>query len=69
MEEAQLVLQAISTVGFPIVSFFAVAFLWYRETQMHKEETQKFVEALNNNTLVMEQIKEVLTDGERKQHP
>ena len=53
MEEAQLVMQAISTVGFPIVSFFAVAFLWYRETQMHKEETQKFVEALTNNTLVM----------------
>ena len=24
------------------------------------------VEALNNNTLVMEQIKEVLTNGERK---
>lgn len=67
MEEAQLVMQAISTVGFPIVSFFAVAFLWYRETQMHKEETQKFVEALNNNTLVMEQIKEVLTNGDRKQ--
>ena len=32
----------------------------------NKEETQKFVEALNNNTLVMEQIKEVLTNGERK---
>ena len=66
MEEAQLAMQAISTVGFPIVSFFSVAFLWYRETQMHKGETQKFVEALNNNTLVMEQIKEVLTNGERK---
>ena len=66
MEEAQLVMQAISPLAFPIVSLFAVAFLWYRETQMHKEETQKFVEALNNNTLVMEQIKEVLTNGERK---
>lgn len=65
MEEAQLVMQAVSTVGFPIVSFFAVAFLWYRETQMHKEETAKFVEALNNNTAVMEQIKEALHNGKQ----
>ena len=54
--EFNVVLQAISTVGFPIA--MCVLLLWYVKEQgdSHKEESQKFTEALNKNTLVLQKI-------------
>ena len=48
--------QIISTVGFPIA--MCVALLWYNKDMSvkHKEETEKFTEALNNNTLVLQKL-------------
>lgn len=48
--------QIISTVGFPIA--MCVALLWYNKdmSDKHKEETEKFTEALNNNTLVLQKL-------------
>ena len=43
------VLQSISSVGFPIV--MCLIFAWYI-----KEETEKFTEALNSNTLVLQKL-------------
>ena len=42
------VIQAISTVGFPIV--MCLVFAWYIKdlNENHKEETEKFTEALNS---------------------
>ena len=50
------VLQAISTVGFPIV--MCLIFSWYIKdlNESHKEETEKFTEALNSNTLVLQKL-------------
>lgn len=50
------VLQAISTVGFPIV--MCLIFAWYIKdlNESHKEETEKFTEALNSNTLVLQKL-------------
>lgn len=50
------VLQAISTVGFPIV--MCLCFAWYIKdlNKSHKEETEKFTEALNANTLVLQKL-------------
>lgn len=61
------VLQAIGTVGFPIVC--CLLLFWYvnkRETSYdskideltirHSEEVSKLVEAVNNNTLVMQRL-------------
>lgn len=50
------VLQAITTVGFPIV--MCLILLWYIREQntSHKEETSAFVKALNKNTLVLQQL-------------
>lgn len=50
------VLQAISTVGFPIV--MCLIFAWYIKylNISHKEETEKFTEALNSNTLVLQKL-------------
>ena len=46
----------ITTVGFPIC--VCLICFWYIKnlTQEHKEEVSKLTEALNNNTLVMQQL-------------
>lgn len=48
--------QIVSTVGFPIV--MCVALFWEIKeiSDKHKEETEKFTEALNNNTLVLQKL-------------
>lgn len=48
--------QIVSTVGFPIA--MCVTLLWYIKEQSnnHKQETEKFTEALNNNTLVLQKL-------------
>lgn len=50
------ILQAVSMVGFPIV--MCLILLWYIKDQSdkHKLETEKFTEALNNNTLVLQKL-------------
>lgn len=46
----------ISTVGFPIA--MCIAFMWYgyHQQENHKEETEKFTDALNKNTLVLQRL-------------
>ena len=50
------IVQIISTVGFPIA--MCVALLWHIQdiADKHKQETEKFTEALNNNTLVLQKL-------------
>lgn len=52
--------QIISNIGFPIACVIAMFFLWDKERQAHKEESDKWVEAIHNNTIVMEKILERL---------
>ena len=52
--------QFISNVGFPIV---CVIILWYRMTEdakAHKEEMDKMTEALNNNTLAVQHMSDMI---------
>lgn len=51
-----VITQAISSVGFPIV--MCLLFSWYIKelNETHKEETEKFTEALNANTLVLQKL-------------
>ena len=59
MEEVvTLVTTIVSNVGFP---FACVAVMFYQmeqERKSHKEESDKWVEAINNNTKVMEKVLE-----------
>lgn len=50
------IMQAISTIGFPIA--MCLALLWYIVdiTEKHKTETEQFTEALNKNTLVLQKL-------------
>lgn len=46
----------ITNIGFPIA--VCVICFWYiaKKDALHREETNKLAEALNNNTLVMQQL-------------
>lgn len=69
------VIQVVSTVGFPIAMCLILA--WYIKTrddshleqinrmnEQHKEESKAMVEALQNNTLTIQKLVDVLTKGE-----
>lgn len=56
----QEVITAISTVGFPIVMTLLLLYLYREQDKNHKEEMEKVTNALNNNTLVVSQLKELL---------
>ena len=50
------IMQGISTVGFPIA--MCLVMMWYIKdtSDKHKEESLKFTEALNKNTLVLQKL-------------
>lgn len=50
------ILSGISAVGFPIVMCLILMFYIKLVTDTHKEETERFTEALNKNTLVLQKL-------------
>ena len=50
----------INSVGFPITCVVAMWLMLNKEREAHKDESDKMIEALNNNTLVLESIKTML---------
>ena len=50
------ILQAISTVGFPIALTLILLLYIYDSSNKHKEEIDKMSEALNNNTLALTKL-------------
>ena len=57
----QDIVNLISTIGFPIVCCGACFCYIYKMDYRHKEEMDKMSEAINNNTLVMQQLIDKLT--------
>lgn len=60
VDTMQMVLQAITTVGFPIVMCLCLAWYCMKLNESHKTETDKFAKALNNNTLILQKLCDVL---------
>lgn len=54
--DINIILQAISTVGFPIVVAAAMFWKMNKEDEDHKVEMEKVTEAVNNNTLVIQKL-------------
>ena len=50
------ILTAISTVGFPIVMCGALFWKMDKQDKDHKEEQEKLTAAIQNNTVVMQQV-------------
>ena len=72
--DANAILQAVGTLGFPIVC--AVAMAWYvrymivrnREdidklNEQHQQEMKEVTTALNNNTLALQKLSDVIGNG------
>lgn len=60
MEE---IVTIISNVGFPIACAIAMFLQMEKERQAHRDESDKWVEALNKNTNVISALTEVIKDG------
>ena len=48
----------VSNVGFPIACVAVMFYQMEQERKSHKEESDKWIEAINNNTKVMEKVLE-----------
>lgn len=60
MENYNLVIQFITTVGFPIAMCCALMWYSYKQNELHKEETNKLSEAINQMTLMLQQLTDYL---------
>ena len=58
--EVSLVTEIINSVGFPIACVAAMFWMQNQEREQHRQEAEKFAEAINNNTQVMTRILERL---------
>lgn len=63
MDSFNMILSAISTVGFPIV--VACIMIWYlnEERKSHAEEIDKLRETLQENTIAITKLKDFLEHG------
>lgn len=60
MDTFQMAMQAITTVGFPIVMCLCLAWYCMKLNDTHKAETDKFATALNNNTIILQKLCDIL---------
>ena len=58
--ELDVLLQAIATLGFPIVMCVALLYEIKDMTTKHQEETKLFSDSMNKNTLVLQRLCDVL---------
>lgn len=65
MELIDVIVKFIQNVGFPIACVVAMFWMWDRERQEHKNEAEKWTEAINNNTLIMQRLLDKL-DGDSR---
>lgn len=56
------IITLVTQVGFPIA--VSLILLWYTKSLIdsHKEETKEFTQALNNNTLVLQSLRDKLDE-------
>lgn len=62
--EIQEIVTAISTVGFPIVACAAMFWSNRENQKLHREESDKWSEALLNNTLAIQKLTDMLDKEE-----
>ena len=58
--ELDVLLQAIATLGFPIVMCVALLYEIKDMTTKHQEESKIFSDSMNKNTLVLQKLCDVL---------
>lgn len=58
----QAVTQLISTIGFPIVCSGALFYVVVKQNQDHKEEMTQLKDVIQQNTVVLAELKQMLRD-------
>lgn len=56
----------ISNIGVPCACLIATFYLWQKETEAHKEEMKRMIEALNNNTQALTKLTDHITGSGKK---
>lgn len=62
MENFNIILQAISTVGFPIVMCGIMFWFLNKEQENHKEEMLSLKDVISENNQVLESLKQLIED-------
>lgn len=65
MEFVEMITQLIQNVGFPIACVIAMFHFWNKEREDHKTELASVTDALNNNTLVLQSIRDHLLNDDK----
>lgn len=65
MNELQIIAEFIGQYGFPIVCCCVLFWSMEKEREAHKEETRALTKALEDNTVVMTEIKTILEVNKR----
>ncbi len=55
------IITAISTVGFPIVACIYMVYVNKQQTETHKEEMNKVIEALTDLKIVITELRDTIT--------
>lgn len=58
--DVSLMTQLIGSLGFPIACVIAMFYMWNKEREDHKAEIDQVRTALENNTLALTKIEEIL---------
>lgn len=63
-----MIIDFIQGVGFPIACVLIMFQQMDKEREAHTEETQRITEALNNNTLILTELKQKLEDMDKNEN-
>lgn len=58
---------AIQNLGFPIACVIAMFYMLNKEREDHKAESDKWTEAIHNNTIAMTQLTDYIKNKDSKQ--
>lgn len=53
--------ELIGTTGFPIACVIALFWMWNKERDEHRAESEKWMEAFNKNTDAIRDLREIIT--------
>lgn len=62
--DANIILQGISTVGFPVVMCLLIYHQMNKQTEAHAEEISKLTSVINDNTVATKQLVTLLSKND-----
>lgn len=68
MESVNAISTIISNVGFPIACVIAMFYMWDKERSSHRDEVAKLTDVIQNNTLVLTELKTIIGGVENENH-